>query len=266
MKFNAFSNVEASLPSIRFGLYDHAKYKCSHFFFIMLSMATSDLLDVGNIIFKAYEGGMSFWILYFAMYMSLGLPLVYLECQMGQFFGQTNLNILRHMCPVSTGVGMIQLLSLCFYLIRHNIHLGLLIHYFFSASTFSVPWTKCGHYWSSKNCFTMDQWLECSVKDGRIFWNNTCYLPHRFCEAFDANLTSLNGSFCAFLGSGKEVAMLDLVTINHTTPGKDYYQYVTSSSLGSGFVDTYTLVYYTLAWIITCTSGYKGIHAATIPV
>uniref|UniRef100_T1IX10 Uncharacterized protein n=1 Tax=Strigamia maritima TaxID=126957 RepID=T1IX10_STRMM len=243
-------------------LFEHPKWKHPHTFFILMCLATVDPNDISEHAARLYiGGGLSFLVIEALLLFLIGIPLTFLETQIGQYFGQCNIQVFYHMCPVAIGVGIIQVYNLYLHLIRGAIILSWMLNYLLASISFQSVWGHCGQEWNKPNCFTKIQWEDCIGK-GELYYNNSCNSITEFCHKF--NMEEFNHSHCF---NDEEVETpFKLFIRNHSNPGRDYFIYSLRNALGSGITDAYTILNYTVAWLIIFSCVHNGISKSGIVI
>ncbi|XP_067652701.1 sodium- and chloride-dependent glycine transporter 1-like [Haliotis asinina] len=97
------------------------------------------------------NGGGAFLIPYWMMQMFIGMPLFFMELSFGQFAGQGPITIWKAN-PLLKGIGISMVIVCALIVLYFTVIVGYIAFYFFSSMQSPLPWSHCGHYWSSPNC------------------------------------------------------------------------------------------------------------------
>ncbi|XP_071088424.1 sodium-dependent proline transporter-like [Haliotis cracherodii] len=97
------------------------------------------------------NGGGAFLIPYWIMQVFIGMPLFFMELSFGQFAGQGPITIWKAN-PLLKGIGISMVIVCSFIVLYFTVIVGYIAFYFFSSMQSPLPWSHCGHHWSSPNC------------------------------------------------------------------------------------------------------------------
>ncbi|XP_061163730.1 sodium- and chloride-dependent taurine transporter-like isoform X2 [Saccostrea echinata] len=102
------------------------------------------------------NGGGAFLIPYFLLVIIGGVPLFYLEVAVGQFMGLSGFRAWA-ICPLFQGIGISSTIVVFFLNCYYNIILCWSFYYMFSSFALELPWTKCGKWWNTENCYDFSE-------------------------------------------------------------------------------------------------------------
>ncbi|XP_071981517.1 sodium- and chloride-dependent neutral and basic amino acid transporter B(0+)-like [Engystomops pustulosus] len=184
------------------------------------------------------HGGGAFLIPYVIMLALAGLPLLFLECSLGQFASLGPIEIWR-IVPLFQGVGFTMVLISTLVSIYYNVIIAYSLFYLFASFRSYLPWSDCFE-WADSNCQSSLNGL-CNVT-----LENTSVLMN-VSWALDNNLTCSYGN-------------------NTELPSKQYWDKV-ALKRSSGMDETGQVVWHLalcllLAWIITAAALVKGIKSS----
>ncbi|XP_047346351.1 sodium- and chloride-dependent creatine transporter 1-like isoform X3 [Vespa velutina] len=101
------------------------------------------------------NGGGAFLITYGIAMLFCGIPIFFQEVAIGQYLGAGGMTLVSQLCPLLQGVGYATMTIVFFLDIYYCIIIAWTL--FYLISTFinlpGVPWSSCGHWWNTKNCF-----------------------------------------------------------------------------------------------------------------
>jgi SNF family Na+-dependent transporter len=145
------------------------------------------VIDLGNVwrfpTVCFQNGGGAFLLPYFICLFIIGMPCMYLELALGQYFQIGNITIWSNISPLLKGIGysviFINILMLSYYMTLQAYALYYLVFSFRS----QVPWSTCGNTWNTFKC------IEHSV----LFENSTNQTSSTL-EFFNNQLLGLNYS------------------------------------------------------------------------
>ncbi|XP_066437973.1 sodium- and chloride-dependent neutral and basic amino acid transporter B(0+)-like [Eleutherodactylus coqui] len=190
--------------------------------------------------YLAYKhGGGAFLIPYIIMLVLAGLPLLFLECALGQFASLGPIEIWR-IVPLFQGVGFTMVLISTLVSIYYNVIIAYSLFYLFSSFRSYLPWADCYDWWADSNCQSSISGL-CNV----TLENTTVTMNVSW--ANENNLT------CVF-GNDTEL------------PSKQYWDKV-ALRRSSGIDETGQVVWHLalcllLAWIISVAALVKGVQSS----
>ena len=124
-----------------------------------LFSCVSMMVGLGNVWRFPYlcykNGGGVFLIIYLITTVFCGLPIVFQEVIVGQYFGEGGGTIIGKLCPILKGVGMSTMVMVCYYNIYYCIIISWALYYFIASfvSIPDLPWNTCNGWWNSKNCW-----------------------------------------------------------------------------------------------------------------
>ena len=112
------------------------------------------------------NGGGAFFVPYFIMLFSVGIPLYFLELTLGQFTSQGGVTCWQF-APLFQGVGVASVLVSAMVSIYYNMILAWILYYLFVSFTDELPWTNCAEPWKSDECdksrFPAEDYFETQV-------------------------------------------------------------------------------------------------------
>lgn len=183
------------------------------------------------------HGGGAFLIPYIIMLALAGLPLLFLECSLGQFASLGPIEIWR-IVPLFQGVGVTMVLISTLVSIYYNVIIAYSLFYLFSSFRSYLPWYDC-YEWADSNCQSLSGLCNVTLENATVTMNVSWVNEN--------NLTCSSG--------------------NHTElPSKQYWDKV-ALRRSSGMDETGQVVWHLalcllLAWIITAAALVKGIKSS----
>ncbi|XP_077137624.1 sodium- and chloride-dependent neutral and basic amino acid transporter B(0+)-like [Ranitomeya variabilis] len=181
------------------------------------------------------HGGGAFLIPYVIMLALAGLPLLFLECSLGQFASLGPIEIWR-IVPLFQGVGFTMVLISTLVSIYYNVIIAYSLFYLFSSFRSYLPWSDCFE-WADSNCQSLSGICNVTLENATV----------------TMNVSWVNGN--------------NLTCVNRTElPSKQYWDKVAlkrSTSMDeTGQVVWHLALCLLLAWIITAAALVKGIKSS----
>ncbi|XP_040179609.1 sodium- and chloride-dependent neutral and basic amino acid transporter B(0+)-like isoform X1 [Rana temporaria] len=189
--------------------------------------------------YLAYKhGGGAFLIPYVIMLALAGLPLLFLECSLGQFASLGPIEIWR-ITPLFQGVGFTMVIISTLVSIYYNVIIAYSLFYLFASFRSYLPWGDC-YEWADSSC------------QGTI---------NGFC-----NVTLDNATMTMNMSSVHEQNLTCIADNTTELPSKQYWDKV-ALKRSSGMDETGIVVWHLalcllLAWIITAAALVKGIKSS----
>ena len=97
------------------------------------------------------NGGGSFLIPYLIMLLFAGLPMIFMEMCLGQYFRQGPMRVYSMMAPAFKGLGLAMLVCCLFIAVYYNVMMAWVLFYIYYVFRSDMPWLNCTHM-SSANC------------------------------------------------------------------------------------------------------------------
>lgn len=114
------------------------------------------VVDLGNCVrfpYVAYKnGGGAFLIPYFSFLILIGVPMMFLEMSVGQYFGVGNITLWGRVNIFMKGIGYASLLVVCYITLYYATIIAYSVFYFFASFSAQMPWAKCKNEWNSDKC------------------------------------------------------------------------------------------------------------------
>jgi len=185
--------------------------------FFLSSMAYA--VGIGNVWRFPYicykNGGGVFLIPYVIMLTLTALPLFYMELALGQFSQLGPTKVFGKLVPAFRGLGYGMLCVTMWVALYYNLLIAWSFFYTFASMTSEeLPWSTCGNWHNTPNCFSPELALKCTV--GSTFWNNTCVPVSDYCRIMGVN-SVLNFTHCNI---NMPVASMH----ERKTPAEEYYR------------------------------------------
>lgn len=125
----------------------------------VLAMA-GEIIGLGNVWRFPYlcfkNGGGVFFIPYFVFLIFCGIPVFFLETALGQYTSEGGVTAWRKICPMFEGVGIASQVIVTYLNIYYIVVLAWGIFYLFSSFQSPLPWSTCGNWWNTKDCYSKD--------------------------------------------------------------------------------------------------------------
>ncbi|KAM3911110.1 sodium- and chloride-dependent neutral and basic amino acid transporter B(0+)-like [Leptodactylus fuscus] len=181
------------------------------------------------------HGGGAFLIPYTIMLALAGLPLLFLECALGQFASLGPIEIWR-IAPLFQGVGVTMVVISTLVSIYYNVIIAYSLFYLFASFRSYLPWSDCFE-WADSNCQSSLSGCNKTLENGTVTMN----------VSWADNLT------CSIRNDTE-------------LPSKQYWDKV-ALKRSSGMDETGQVVWHLalcllLAWIITAAALVKGIKSS----
>ncbi|XP_071785464.1 sodium-dependent noradrenaline transporter-like [Asterias amurensis] len=133
-----------------------------------------DLANVWRFPYLVYRnGGGAFLIPYVIFLIFGGLPMLYMELAMGQYFRQGAISV-WDICPLFQGLGWAVVLIAWYVAFYYNVIIAWSLYYLISSFTSSLPWKDCQNEWNTPVCYDgsfNESWV--SVDDKAFLVNST---------------------------------------------------------------------------------------------
>jgi len=228
-------------------------------------------VGVGNVWRFPYlcykNGGGSFLIPYLVMLAIFGLPAMFFELSLGQYFGVGPAKLFGSIRPWANGIGWAMAVTAFLFVIYYNMIIAWTIFYIFSGFTSNLPWARCPVN-GSKECFSLEQDLECieSSNSTQIFYGGVCTELLQVCSTSGI---VRNGTFqCEELaGSSEGLAFIKRSLSRHSASEEFFTQKVLGlrpetswSSMGS--LQPHLVISLGVAWILVFLCMVKGIRSS----
>ena len=114
------------------------------------------VIDLGNVWrfpTVCYEnGGGAFLIPFFICLFLIGMPCMYMELAIGQYFQLGNISIWAKLSPFLKGIGFAVILINVLMLSYYNTLQAYALYYLINSFRWSVPWSSCDQPWSTDSC------------------------------------------------------------------------------------------------------------------
>ncbi|KAG1684334.1 Sodium- and chloride-dependent GABA transporter ine [Nymphon striatum] len=115
-------------------------------------------IGLGNIWrfpFICYKGGGgAFLIPYFIMMFICGVPILFMELAVGQYFKLGPIGALGHICPLLKGAAFASVFVSLILTTYYNVIISWTMFYLINSFRYSLPWSHCNNLWNSKSCFS----------------------------------------------------------------------------------------------------------------
>lgn len=125
----------------------------------ILAMA-GEIIGLGNVWRFPYlcfkNGGGVFFVPYFVFLIFCGIPVFFLETALGQYTSEGGVTAWRKICPMFEGVGIASQVIVTYLNIYYIVVLAWGIFYLFSSFQSPLPWSTCGNWWNTKDCYSKD--------------------------------------------------------------------------------------------------------------
>ncbi|CAF0766331.1 unnamed protein product [Brachionus calyciflorus] len=199
------------------------------------------------------NGGGVFLIPYLIFLFFVGIPLFFLELNIGQFTSQGPFQCWK-MAPIFKGLGISMNISSFYFCLYYNMIIAYSLYYLINSFESPLPWSKCDYAWSSPNC-TDDYGdsfiIQCNQPDVYKDFNGLCY-----------NYSGIAGK--TPIGWWSVEKRLEYK--KPVLPSQDYYNnYILQKSNGlenSGQLVWQLAVALGVAWIIVFFCVFKGIKSS----
>lgn len=114
------------------------------------------VIDLGNVWrfpTVCYEnGGGAFLIPFFICLFLIGMPCMYMELAIGQYFQLGNISIWAKFSPYLKGIGFAVILINVLMLSYYNTLQAYALYYLINSFRWTVPWSSCDQPWSTDSC------------------------------------------------------------------------------------------------------------------
>ncbi|CAF1412175.1 unnamed protein product [Adineta steineri] len=114
------------------------------------------VVDLGNVWrfpYMCYEnGGGAFLIPYMIFLCLIGIPMLYLELFLGQFYRCGNITLWGRIAPAMKGIGISSLLIVTAVTLFYTTIIAHALFYLISSFHEIMPWSVCGNSWNTRFC------------------------------------------------------------------------------------------------------------------
>lgn len=151
------------------------------------------VVDLGNCVrfpYVAYKnGGGAFLVPYFIFLLIIGIPMMYLEMSVGQFFRVGNITLWGKVNKFMKGIGISSLLVVCYITLYYATIISYSVYYLFASFRLEMPWARCGRPWNTDSC--LDPFNKTSMSS-TLSANRTPSSPAE--EYFNRNMLGIHHS------------------------------------------------------------------------
>jgi SNF family Na+-dependent transporter len=114
------------------------------------------VIDLGNCIRFPYvtykNGGGAFLIPYFVFLILIGVPMMYLEMSIGQYFRVGNISLWSKVNPYMKGIGYASLLVVSYITLYYTTIIAYSVYYLLASFRSELPWSNCQNEWNTNDC------------------------------------------------------------------------------------------------------------------
>ncbi|CAF1348813.1 unnamed protein product [Rotaria sp. Silwood1] len=114
------------------------------------------VVDLGNVWRFPYvcyaNGGGAFLIPYMIFLCLIGIPMMYLELFLGQFYRCGNITLWGRLAPSMKGIGIASFLIVTAVTLFYTTIIAHAVFYLFSSFREVMPWSLCSHTWNTPLC------------------------------------------------------------------------------------------------------------------
>lgn len=114
------------------------------------------VIDLGNVwrfpTVCYQNGGGAFLIPFLVCLFVIGMPCMYLELAVGQYFQLGNISIWTKISPHMKGIGFAVVIINILMLSYYNTLQAYALYYLFNSFKSPLPWSDCLHEWNTDNC------------------------------------------------------------------------------------------------------------------
>ncbi|UJR20616.1 hypothetical protein I4U23_023741 [Adineta vaga] len=114
------------------------------------------VVDLGNVWrfpYMCYEnGGGAFLVPYMIFLFLVGIPMLYLELFLGQFYRCGNIALWHRITPSMKGIGIASFLIVTAVTLFYTTIIAHAVFYLFSSFQKVMPWSLCSHTWNTPFC------------------------------------------------------------------------------------------------------------------
>ncbi|CAF3853612.1 unnamed protein product [Rotaria magnacalcarata] len=114
------------------------------------------VVDLGNVWRFPYvcyaNGGGAFLIPYMIFLCLIGIPMMYLELFLGQFYRCGNITLWGRIAPSMKGIGIASFLIVTAVTLFYTTIIAHAVFYLFSSFREVLPWSLCSHTWNTPSC------------------------------------------------------------------------------------------------------------------
>ncbi len=114
------------------------------------------VIDLGNVwrfpTVCYMNGGGAFLIPFFCCLFLIGMPCMYLELAIGQYFQHGNIGIWAQLSPYMKGIGYSVILINVLMLSYYNTLQAYALYFLVNSFQATLPWSSCNYSWNTKSC------------------------------------------------------------------------------------------------------------------
>lgn len=114
------------------------------------------VVDLGNCVRFPYvcykNGGGAFLIPYTIFLVLIGVPMMYLEMSIGQYFRVGNISLWGKVNIYMKGIGYSSLLVVLYITLYYSTIIGYAVYYLFASFRAVMPWSGCNNEWNTDDC------------------------------------------------------------------------------------------------------------------
>ncbi|CAH1110602.1 unnamed protein product [Psylliodes chrysocephalus] len=99
------------------------------------------------------NGGGTFLITYHIAMFVCGIPLFFQEVTIGQYLGSGGMTFVGQLCPILKGVGYATMTIVFLLDVYYCVIIAWTLFYIYSSLTSELPWSHCGKWWNTENCY-----------------------------------------------------------------------------------------------------------------
>jgi SNF family Na+-dependent transporter len=89
---------------------------------------------------------------YFFFLILIGMPMMYLEMAVGQYYRKGNITLWSKINPYMKGIGIASLLVVFYITLYYTTIIAHAVFYLFASFRETMPWSTCDNYWNTVNC------------------------------------------------------------------------------------------------------------------
>jgi solute carrier family 6 (neurotransmitter transporter, serotonin) member 4 len=139
------------------------------------------VVDLGNCVrfpYIAYKnGGGAFLIPYFTFLFLVGMPMMYLEMAVGQYFRVGNIALWGKVNVYMKGIGWGSLLVVCYITLYYATIIAYSVYYLIVSFAYVMPWSTCNNEWNTNRCLPL---ANQSKSGNETVWNSPADEYYRF--------------------------------------------------------------------------------------
>ncbi|XP_046744690.1 sodium- and chloride-dependent GABA transporter 1-like [Diprion similis] len=177
------------------------------------------------------NGGGAFLVTYGIAMIFCGIPIFFQEVAIGQYLGAGGMTLVGQLCPLLQGVGYATMTIVFFLDVYYCIIIAWTLFYLIAtfANLPGLPWSGCGNWWNTENCFSAEE----AIQDHEKHANTTT--------------STLNNQ-----------------TVHHTTPVEEYWDRrvlgITGGIEEIGGMQWELLGCLVLGWLLVYAIIRRGLH------